>query len=90
MAMLEPKLYPGMKRTAVWISMPSAIVAWFMCVYKGRIVKTAGPELARNWKKKVTTGSRKRWEMRNVKAEQQYIDLFAQWRGISYVVIVRR
>ena len=31
-----------------------------------------------NWKRKVTTGSRKRWEMSNMKAEQQYIDLFAQ------------
>ena len=47
-------------------------------LYKGRIVKTAGPELAWNWKRKVTTGSRKRWEMSNMKAEQQYIDLFAQ------------
>ena len=47
-------------------------------LYKGRIVKTAGPELALNWKRKVTTGSRKRWEMSNMKAEQQYIDLFAQ------------
>ncbi len=53
-------------------------------LYKGRIVKTAVRNWPWNWKRKVTTGSRKRWEMSNMKAEQQYIDLFANVRiGMS-------
>ena len=42
-------------------------------LYKGRIVKTAGPELALELEEKGYD-----WEMSNMKAEQQYIDLFAQ------------
>ena len=45
-------------------------------LYKGRIVKTAGPELALELEEKGYDWIKK--EMSNMKAEQQYIDLFAQ------------
>ena len=47
-------------------------------LYKGRIVKTAGPELALELEEKGYDWIKKEMEMSNMKAEQQYIDLFAQ------------